>query len=58
MVQHFKDSLVGAVSGEKRVTNGHDAPATEGLYWKYESWLKKQTPYIIPWWGLRANCFA
>lgn len=42
LVQHFNDPLVGAVSGEKKVLKGNDATATEGLYWKYESWLKNQ----------------
>ena len=42
LVQHFKDPMVGAVSGEKKVRKGDEATATEGLYWKYESWLKYQ----------------
>jgi biofilm PGA synthesis N-glycosyltransferase PgaC len=33
---------VGAVSGEKRVEiDGDDAASNEGIYWKYESTLKK-----------------
>ncbi len=42
LVKHFADPKVGAVSGEKRVlksTTG--AGATEGIYWKYESLLKR-----------------
>lgn len=42
IVQHFIDPAVGAVSGEKKIISGDDATATEGLYWKYESWLKHQ----------------
>jgi cellulose synthase/poly-beta-1,6-N-acetylglucosamine synthase-like glycosyltransferase len=42
LVKHFNDPMVGAVSGEKKVKTGNDATATEGLYWKYESWLKNQ----------------
>lgn len=41
----FRDGDVGAVAGEKRIISADDAPANaagEGLYWKYESFLKKQ----------------
>ncbi|GAA4443748.1 glycosyltransferase family 2 protein [Ravibacter arvi] len=40
---HYADPLVGAVSGEKRVSleRSADATAGEGFYWKYESLLKK-----------------
>ena len=44
MVRHFKDSNVGAVAGEKRISLGskNDASsAGEGIYWQYESLLKK-----------------
>jgi poly-beta-1,6-N-acetyl-D-glucosamine synthase len=44
IVRHFYNPKVGCVSGEKRVitevTDG--ANATESLYWKYESYLKKK----------------
>lgn len=44
IVRHFYDEKVGCVSGEKRVIKSNDdgASATEGVYWKYESFLKKQ----------------
>lgn len=44
IVNLFKDPKVGCVSGEKRIyQKGKDAAAGagEGLYWKYESTLKK-----------------
>jgi cellulose synthase/poly-beta-1,6-N-acetylglucosamine synthase-like glycosyltransferase len=44
MVKHFQLSTVGAVAGEKTVLNeaSDDAAAAgEGIYWKYESYLKK-----------------
>ena len=44
MVQHYQDGQVGGVSGEKRIRkkeNDTASGAGEGLYWKYESWLKK-----------------
>jgi len=44
MVSHFQNNLVGAVSGEKRVisTEHEGAASGEGLYWKYESYLKRK----------------
>lgn len=43
IVNHYKSSRTGGVSGEKRVRAQKDdmAAAEEGLYWKYESFLKK-----------------
>lgn len=43
MVRHFYNEKVGCVSGEKRVMTlkSDGASATEGIYWKYESYLKK-----------------
>ena len=42
LIRHYRDPRVGAVSGEKRVlSDGGTAGSGEGLYWKYESFLKK-----------------
>lgn len=44
LVKHYQDEKVGAVTGEKRIisTNKEGAStAGEGIYWKYESLLKK-----------------
>ncbi|MGA0558531.1 glycosyltransferase family 2 protein [Larkinella sp. VNQ87] len=44
LVSHFRDPNVGAVAGEKRIlTNDSESAAGsgEGLYWKYESFLKR-----------------
>ncbi len=44
MVRHFANDQVGCVSGEKRImTSDADvaSAAGEGMYWKYESFLKK-----------------
>jgi cellulose synthase/poly-beta-1,6-N-acetylglucosamine synthase-like glycosyltransferase len=44
MVRHFEDDMVGCVSGEKRIINDaadSASAAGEGIYWKYESLLKK-----------------
>jgi cellulose synthase/poly-beta-1,6-N-acetylglucosamine synthase-like glycosyltransferase len=42
MIRHYQDPKVGAVSGEKVVLNDGSASGSgEGLYWKYESFLKR-----------------
>lgn len=44
IARHYSDPNVGGVAGEKRVLESdatHAAEAGEGLYWKYESYLKK-----------------
>lgn len=41
MLAHYQDPKVGAVSGEKHVlSDGSASGSGEGLYWKYESFLK------------------
>ncbi|MEL7248477.1 MAG: glycosyltransferase family 2 protein [Bacteroidota bacterium] len=43
MVADFQDPSVGAVAGEKRViSNGDASSGGEGLYWRYESYLKRK----------------
>ncbi len=44
MVKHFQNPKVGCVAGEKRIMNAEAEAASgagEGIYWKYESLLKK-----------------
>ncbi len=44
IVKHYVDPQVGGVAGEKKIltdTSSDAAGAGEGLYWKYESWLKQ-----------------
>src|SRR5690554_4501796 len=44
IVRHFEDPKVGCVSGEKRVMveeKDSASSAGEGIYWKYESFLKR-----------------
>lgn len=44
IIRHYRSSKVGGVAGEKKIlaTSGDALTSTgEGLYWKYESWLKK-----------------
>lgn len=44
MVRHFSDKKVGGVAGEKKVlkTSRSLIGEAEGLYWKYESFMKQQ----------------
>lgn len=44
LCKHYQDPTVGAVSGEKRIAMSDAADAStagEGIYWKYESALKR-----------------
>lgn len=44
LVKHYADPKIGAVAGEKRIHMAHKDEASsagEGLYWRYESLLKK-----------------
>ncbi len=44
LVKHFKNPEIGCVAGEKKVISSEQddaASAGEGMYWKYESTLKK-----------------
>ena len=44
IIRHYKNPKVGAVAGEKRISlddSGSANEAGEGIYWKYESTLKK-----------------
>jgi biofilm PGA synthesis N-glycosyltransferase PgaC len=44
IVRHFEDDIVGCVSGEKRIISDaadSASAAGEGIYWKYESLLKR-----------------
>ncbi|HEY2727561.1 MAG TPA: glycosyltransferase family 2 protein [Parafilimonas sp.] len=45
IASHYSDQLTGGVAGEKRVVessdDNNDIGGREGLYWRYESFLKK-----------------
>lgn len=50
LVKHYKNPKVGAVSGEKRIMTSEAEGASaagEGLYWKYESALKKMDSEML-----------
>lgn len=43
LVARFKNKKSGAVSGEKKVITSDGSTGGEGLYWKYESFLKRKS---------------
>jgi cellulose synthase/poly-beta-1,6-N-acetylglucosamine synthase-like glycosyltransferase len=53
MVRHFADPAVGGVTGEKRVHGGG-----EGLYWRYESFLKTRDSQVSSVMGAAGEIFA
>ncbi|MFD1140781.1 glycosyltransferase family 2 protein [Larkinella insperata] len=61
LVRHFQDPKVGAVAGEKRIlTNDSESAAGsgEGLYWKYESFLKRMDSDLHTIVGAAGELFA
>lgn len=60
IVNLFKDPKVGCVSGEKRIYNKEkdNAAGTEGIYWKYESTLKKWDAELYSVVGAAGELFA
>jgi cellulose synthase/poly-beta-1,6-N-acetylglucosamine synthase-like glycosyltransferase len=58
--RHFSDSQVGVVAGEKRVKKGENSTSGEGegLYWKYESFLKKLDSKLYSAVGAAGEIFA
>jgi poly-beta-1,6-N-acetyl-D-glucosamine synthase len=61
MVRHFADPSVGAVSGEKRIIEQNKDNATgsgEGIYWKYESFLKKLDSEMLTLVGAAGELFS
>jgi cellulose synthase/poly-beta-1,6-N-acetylglucosamine synthase-like glycosyltransferase len=47
LVLPFSDSKVGGTTGAKLIIeDGRELSAAEGLYWKYESWIKTQESEI------------
>jgi len=61
IVRLFRDPKVGCVSGEKRINSLEKdaaAGAGEGLYWKYESKLKKWDAELYSVVGAAGELFA
>jgi len=60
IVKHFKDFAVGAVAGEKRIKKQQSSTSaeSEGLYWKYESFLKRMDSELWSAVGAAGEIFA
>jgi Glycosyltransferases, probably involved in cell wall biogenesis len=60
LMKHFADSKVGGVAGEKKVMNKKlfAAGMAEGIYWRYESFLKKQDAAFYSVVGAAGELFA
>ncbi|MBL7870765.1 MAG: glycosyltransferase family 2 protein [Cyclobacteriaceae bacterium] len=61
IVRHFNDKKVGGVAGEKQITSNKEDNASgsgEGLYWKYESALKKMDSNLTTAIGAAGELFA
>ncbi len=61
MIRHFSDEKVGGVAGEKRImVNKAESAAGsgEGLYWKYESFLKRKDSELYSVVGAAGELFA
>lgn len=58
IVKLFADPKVGCVSGEKRIFSKDTAAGTEGIYWKYESLLKKLDAELYSVVGAAGELFA
>jgi biofilm PGA synthesis N-glycosyltransferase PgaC len=60
LVAPFADPTVGGVAGEKRVQTGDSdqSGSGEGLYWRYESYLKKKDSVVYSVVGAAGEIFA
>jgi len=58
IVNLFSNPKVGCVSGEKRIYDKSGAAATEGIYWKYESTLKRWDAELYSVVGAAGELFA
>lgn len=61
MAQCFNNQKVGCVAGEKRIElslRDNAAASGEGLYWKYESWVKKLDSRFYSCVGAAGELFA
>jgi cellulose synthase/poly-beta-1,6-N-acetylglucosamine synthase-like glycosyltransferase len=61
IARHYQDPRTGGVAGEKKImetSNGKVAGIGEGLYWKYESFLKKQDAELYTVVGAAGELFS
>lgn len=61
MVRHYSDARTGGVAGEKRIATreaDNAAGAGEGMYWKYESYLKRKDAELYSIVGAAGELFS
>lgn len=61
IVRHYQDETVGGVAGEKRIFKKSEDNASgsgEGLYWKYESFLKRKDSEVYSVVGAAGELFS
>lgn len=61
IVRHYKNPKIGAVSGEKRIAKkdlDNASGAGEGIYWKYESFLKRMDVALYSLVGAAGELFS
>jgi biofilm PGA synthesis N-glycosyltransferase PgaC len=61
IVRHYDDPKVGGVAGEKRIFQNSEDNASgsgEGLYWKYESFLKRKDSEVYSIVGAAGELFS
>jgi cellulose synthase/poly-beta-1,6-N-acetylglucosamine synthase-like glycosyltransferase len=61
IVRHYQDPTVGGVAGEKRIfkkTEDNASGAGEGIYWKYESFLKRKDAEVYSIVGAAGELFS
>lgn len=61
IVTHYADPMVGGVAGEKKILRNNYASAVgeaEGLYWQYESFMKRQDAELYTVVGAAGELFS
>ena len=61
LVKHYQDPKVGGVAGEKRIfkrESDNASGAGEGIYWKYESFLKRKDAEVYSIVGAAGELFS
>jgi cellulose synthase/poly-beta-1,6-N-acetylglucosamine synthase-like glycosyltransferase len=58
ITENFADPTVGAVSTEDVIVDSHGNPTAEGLYVKYEMWVRRLEGRFHSLVGLSGSCFA
>jgi cellulose synthase/poly-beta-1,6-N-acetylglucosamine synthase-like glycosyltransferase len=58
LIQNFSDPTVGAVSTEDVIVDALGNPTAEGLYVKYEMWVRRLESRFHSLVGLSGSCFA